>query len=83
MRWDALFADLEAQVAALDRAELAAEVAERTRGEIGRIGLVERARAALERDLQVAVRGDLTLTGRLTRAGSDWLLLPERISRRR
>ena len=77
MRWDALFADLAAQGEALDRAELAAEVAERVRGEVGALGLIDRARAAVGADVRVLVRGGLGLAGRLAGAGPDWLLLDE------
>jgi hypothetical protein len=77
VRWDALFDDLAAQGTALEQAELAAEVAERTRGETGRIGLVDRTRAAVGLELQILVRGAPALTGRLARAGADWLLLDE------
>jgi hypothetical protein len=47
MRWDALFADLEAQAEALERAERAAEVDERARIEVGALGLLERLRPAI------------------------------------
>jgi hypothetical protein len=77
MRWEALFADLEAQAAALDAAERAGEVEERARAEIGGLGLVDRARAALGRSLRLRVAGGTQLTGRLVRAGPDWLLLDE------
>src|SRR5205807_1541033 len=70
-------ADLEAQHAALDQAELDAEVAERTRAEVGGLGFVERARAALGEQLQLRLHGGLALAGRLVQAGPDWLLLDE------
>jgi hypothetical protein len=77
MRWDALFADLEAQFDALAAAERDAEIADRTRSEVGRLGLIDRLRAAIGTQLRVACRGDLTLTGRLDRVHPEWLLVAE------
>jgi hypothetical protein len=81
MRWDALFGDLEAQFGALAAAERDAEIADRTRSEVGRLGLTDRLRAAVGTQLRVACRGDLTLTGRLDRAHPEWLLLAEAAGR--
>lgn len=75
MRWDALFADLEAQASAMAQAERAAEVEDRVRAEVGALTLVDRARAALGTPLSVRLLGGTTLTGRLARVGPDWLLL--------
>ncbi len=77
MRWDALFADLEAQAEALEHAERAAEVEERVRIEVAAIGLVDRLRAAVDTPLRVQCAGALALTGVLRRVGPDWLLLDE------
>jgi hypothetical protein len=77
MRWDALFGDLEAQADALARAERAAEVDERVRGEIGALTVVDRARAALGDSLRLRSAGGVVITGRLDRVGPDWLLLDE------
>lgn len=77
MRWEALFADLEAQRAALEQAELDAEVAERSRGEVGGLALLDRARAAVGGRLQLRLTGGLTVNGWLTRTGPGWLLLAE------
>jgi len=81
MRWDALFADLEAQAAALDRAERASEVTERARIKVGAIGLVDRLRPACDSTLRVYCAGALALTGVLRRVGPDWLLLDEDVGR--
>lgn len=75
MRWEALFADLEAQAEAEAAAELADEVAERTRGELSRLRLVDRLRPALRQPLVVG--GAVRLSGRLRALGPDWLLLAE------
>jgi hypothetical protein len=77
MRWDALFADLEAQAEALERAERAAEVDERARIEVGALGLLERLRPAVGTGVRLRCAGGLTLSGMLSRAGPDWLLLDE------
>jgi hypothetical protein len=77
MRWEGLFADLEAQAAALEHAERAAEVDERTRGEFAALGLVDRFRGGADAPLRLRVAGGRTLTGTVGRVGPDWLLLAE------
>ena len=77
MRWDELFADLESQADAAEAAELAAEVAERTRHEVGRLRLVDRLRAAHGASVVVRLRGAGALTGRVADVGADWVLLEE------
>jgi hypothetical protein len=77
MRWDALFADLEAQAVTFEQAERAAEVEERTRGEVGGLRLVDRARAAVGAPLRLRVQCGFAVAGRLSRVGPDWLLLDE------
>ena len=77
MRWDGLFADLEAQAALLEQEERAAEVDERTRGEIGALELHDRLRAGVGTPLRLRLRGGFVISGGLVRAGPDWLLLDE------
>jgi len=77
MHWEALFADLEAQAAALASAERAAEIDERTRGETGSLHVVDRMRAAIDAPLRARLTGGHSARGRLSRAGPDWLLLAE------
>ena len=77
MRWQRLFDDLEGQFAAAEAAELAGEVAERSRTEVGRVRLADRLRAAASAELVVHVPGLGPLRGRLVDAGVDWLLLEE------
>jgi hypothetical protein len=77
MRWDALFADLDAQAEALSRANRAAEVDERARIEVAALGLLERLRPAVGADVRLQCAGALTLSGVLGRLGPNWLLLDE------
>ena len=78
MRWHALFADLEGQLLASDAAELAGEVADRTRREAALVALADRLRAGVGQELAVHLLGGQLLRGRLLDAGRDWLLLDER-----
>lgn len=73
--WEGLFADLASQAEAAEAAELAGEVAERTRGELGRLRLTDRLRPGLGHPLTVGCGG--TVSGRLRGLGPDWLLLAE------
>ena len=77
VRWEELFADLESQADAAEAAELAAEVAERTRHEVGRLRLVDRLRVATGGTVVVRVRGAGALTGQVADVGADWVLLEE------
>ncbi|WP_375487756.1 hypothetical protein [uncultured Jatrophihabitans sp.] len=77
MRWDQLFADLEAQAAALDRADRAGQVDERTRGEVGALALLDRLRAAIGAPVRLQVAGGLAVAGTVHRVGPDWVLLDE------
>jgi hypothetical protein len=79
MRWDALFADVEAVAAAEGEAERRLEVADRTRFEFGRLRLIDRLRPALhaEATLRVGLIGHPALRGSLHGLGVDWLLLAE------
>lgn len=75
MRWDDLFADLEAQLGAQARQELDAEVAERMRIERARLGLYERIAAARGGTLSVWCAGPGLLRGTVDDLGEGWVLL--------
>jgi hypothetical protein len=82
MRWDALFADLETAAAGEWLRERDAEIAERTRAELGRVRLVDRLRAVADRasagehaDIAVRTLAAGTLRGEITRVTDDWFLL--------
>ena len=77
VRWERLFADLEGGFDEAERAERAAEVAERSRAEFGRLVLADRLRAAIGEAVQLDVRRHGRVDGRVERVGPDWLLLAE------
>lgn len=77
MRWRRLFEDLEAQADAAAEAELAAEVAERSRREAALVHLRERLAAALGAHTTVHLPGVGQVQGVLVDTGVDWLLLEE------
>jgi hypothetical protein len=76
-RWHRLFADLEAEADAAERASLRAEVADRTRAEVGRLRLHDRLRAAVGDSLHCHLLGAGAVVGILRDVGPDWLLLTE------
>lgn len=76
MRWEALFADLEAEFAAAEGVEADAELRDRVRRELTSVRLVDRLTAARGAALSVHVRG-AALRGRLVDCGANWLLLAE------
>jgi hypothetical protein len=77
MRWDALFADLEAEAGAEEEAERRSEVADRIRSELGRLRLIDRLAPALHSAgvLRLGLAGHPAATGSLLALGIDWLLL--------
>lgn len=77
MRWQRLFADLQAE---FDEAETAAERAEdasRRRVEAGAVRLADRLAGALGRPLTLRCSGAGDVTGHLVEVGTDWLLLTD------
>ena len=81
MRWDELFADLEAQLDGAATADLAGEVADRTRREIAAVSLVDRARAAVGHAVRVQVLGPGECSGQLLEVGAQWLLVRDAAGR--
>jgi hypothetical protein len=77
VRWEQLFADLEAQAESLAAGDFQGEIAERTRIEVSKLRLVDRLRAATGHPLQVWCTGVGLVGGRLDQVGADWLLLAE------
>ncbi len=75
MRWEDLFDDLEGQAESLERAEREAEVADRTRSEVGQLTLMGRLRSNEGREISLRLTGGASLSGTLVRLGADWMLL--------
>ncbi len=75
MRWEQLFDDLEGQAQAWDSSEVESEILDRTRGELGRLLLVNRLRAQVGAQVRLHVCGAGPVAGLLTRLGADWLML--------
>ena len=86
MRWDELFADLEAQLSAARDGEERAERGELVRAERATVRLADRLRASLGQQVRVHVgnlpgEGDAVVAGELLEVGADWLLVGEPGSR--
>ncbi len=77
MRWQQLFADLQAQFEEADASSERAETASRTRAEVGGLRLDDRLRGALGNRLSAHCRGAGTVAGVLVDVGPDWLLLEQ------
>lgn len=76
-RWERLFTDVEAEIEEADRADMAAEVSDRSRGEIGELRLVDRLRETIGHPVEVTVVDVSSVSGVLRDVGADWLLLAE------
>src|SRR4051812_701873 len=81
MRWQQLFADLQAQMEEAEAAEERSESASRARAEIGAVRLAERLRGAQGAFLALGCGGAGRVTGRLVEVGADWLLLEDEQAR--
>lgn len=77
MRWEGLFADLEAQAETLAAAERAAEIEERTRSETARLTAADRLRGSIGTEVRLSCQGNLTVQGQLTSVQVDCVLLSE------
>lgn len=74
-RWEQLFADLEAQLAAGHATDARWEEAELTRAERARVGMADRFRAATGARVRVLPRTGDALEGVVTDATGSWVLL--------
>src|ERR1700710_1801076 len=77
MRWQQLFADLQAQFEAEEAAEDRVTGASRARAEMGAVDLVQRLRGSVGLPLTLRCRGAGPVAGTLVDAGVDWLLLED------
>ena len=77
MRWQQLFADLQAQFETAEDAEARAEWASRARAEVGAVRLAERLRGSIGAPVAVTCRGAGQVTGVLAETGTDWLLVTD------
>ena len=77
MRWDRLFADLEARFDELADADAAAESADRERVAIGAVSAIQRLSGSIDRPIRVRLAGGAAVGGTLRTVGPDWLLLTE------
>lgn len=75
MRWQKLFADLEAQFAAASSAAELAESGSRARAEVGSVPLAERLAGAIGQPVRLRCRGAGQVAGELAEVGPDWVLL--------
>lgn len=75
MRWDDLFADLEAQMGAAEHAQFQAEVQDLTRSERAGIELASRLVSAKGQQVGVTLRDGETVRGVLVDAAAQWLLI--------
>jgi len=77
VRWDDLFDDLEAQLAELEHADDAGEIAERARAEVSKFRLVDRLRPAFGHRIAVTLIGGHRVEGTVTSVGQAWMLVRE------
>ncbi|WP_345038654.1 hypothetical protein [Arthrobacter methylotrophus] len=77
MRWDALFEDMEAQLASERLLGLESEISERARVEIAGIATSDRLRGALGQKIDVKLRSGSVVSGALSHVGSEWVVLDE------
>lgn len=77
MRWDALFNDMESQLAEVDRLALETEVNERARAEMVGLPLEDRLRATIGCRIGVHLLCGDSVQGELVHAGADALVLDE------
>ena len=81
VRWDDLFEDMEAQLAAMTRSELDARVEDLTRAEHAGVALGARLRASGGTAMTVALDDGTLVRGRVASAAEHWFELEEGVRR--
>jgi hypothetical protein len=82
MRWETLFDDIEAQLAAADRAGVRADVADLVRAERATVQLADRLRASVGLVQRLRVAGGEPVEGELVDVSEQWVLLAQGAERR-
>ena len=77
MRWDQLFADMEARFDELQDAQAAAEQADRDRVAVGAVMMTQRLSGSIDQHVRIRVAGATAVTGTLRSVGPDWLMVEE------
>ncbi|MGY1664951.1 hypothetical protein [Geodermatophilus sp. SYSU D00696] len=77
MRWQQLFADLQAEFDEASAAEERAELPSRSRAETAAVRLAERLGGAVGERVSLRCRGAGEVAGRLGEVGPDWALLTD------
>lgn len=75
MRWDALFGDMEAQLASVDRLDLESEISERSRAEVAGVELADRLRGSMGLRVAVHLVSGAVFEGTLGHVGGESLVL--------
>ena len=75
MRWDALFDDMEQQLAAASAQDQRQEAADLTRSERASVLLTDRLRGGLGSSVTLTVRSGTAVRGELTDVGAAWVLI--------
>lgn len=75
VRWESLFRDLEAQLSAAERADVDAEVAERSRAEWGQVALADRLRAGTGGQVELLLVGGERLSGTCADVAPEWVVV--------
>lgn len=77
MRWNALFEDMEAQLAEAETLAFESEVSERSRADVALVGLADRLRGSLGGAIGVHLVSGSTFTGALSHVGAESLVVDE------
>lgn len=75
VRWEALFEDLESQLAGSARAASDSEIAERARIDFSAGMLEDRLYGQIGQTVSARAGGELVLSGRIDRVGAGWFIL--------